>query len=111
MARFQTRKKTESPLKAAASLFLFAAVIVLFLWFLSTLSGTADSKEKASLENAISRDITYCYATEGAYPESLDYIKKNYGLVYDENKFFVDYTPRGENIFPDVTIIKLEEGK
>ena len=52
------------------------------------------------------RNITYCYAVEGAYPESLDYLKENYGLTYDENLFFVDYHIDGSNIFPDITIIE-----
>ncbi|WP_318583936.1 hypothetical protein [[Clostridium] scindens] len=57
----------------------------------------------------MTRSITQCYAVEGNYPESLDYLKKSYGLHYDEDKFFVDYQPLGSNIMPDVTIIKKEE--
>ena len=36
----------------------------------------------------------------------LDYLKKNYGLHYDENRYFVDYQPLGANILPEVTIIR-----
>ena len=59
-----------------------------------------------TLKNAISRNITQCYAVEGSYPQSLDYLKKNYGLHYDENRYFVDYQPLGSNILPEVTIIR-----
>ena len=43
---------------------------------------------------------------EGAYPESLEYLKENYGLIYDEDLFFVDYKVEGSNILPDITIIE-----
>ncbi|MGN0701915.1 MAG: hypothetical protein ACI4KL_01910 [Lentihominibacter sp.] len=111
MVRFRYRKKPESPIKIILSLCLFASVVAVFFLGIGTLSETATDKEKKSLENAIARDIAYCYATEGTYPESLAYIKENYGLTYNDDKFFVDYTPRGENILPDVTVILLEEGK
>ena len=55
------------------------------------------------------RNITYCYAVEGSYPESLDYLKEHYGLTYDEDRFFVDYQVIGANILPDVTIIEKGE--
>ena len=47
----------------------------------------------------------HCYAIEGSYPESLQYLKDNYGLTYDEEKYFIDYQVLGSNILPDVTII------
>ena len=52
------------------------------------------------------RSITYCYSVEGAYPESLDYLRDNYGLYYDEDMFFVDYRVSGSIILPDITIIE-----
>ncbi|MCB5577777.1 MULTISPECIES: hypothetical protein [Dorea] len=59
-----------------------------------------------TLQSAVTRDITRCYAQEGTYPESLAYLKKHYGLTYDSSKYFVDYQPLGANIMPDVTIIR-----
>ena len=35
----------------------------------------------------------------------LEYLKEHYGLIYNEDLFFVDYRLQGANIFPDVTII------
>ena len=58
------------------------------------------------LEAALNRSITHCYAIEGTYPESLEYLTKNYGLTYDEDKFYIDYQPLGADIMPDVTVIE-----
>ena len=41
-----------------------------------------------------------------SHTESLDYLKTNYGITYNEDLFFVDYRISGANIFPDVTIIE-----
>ena len=61
------------------------------------------------MENALSNSITYCYATEGAYPESLEFIEKNYGLTYDENKYFIDYRVMGANIMPEFTVVEVKQ--
>ena len=70
------------------------------------LMGELRELARETLENALNRSITYCYAVEGAYPQSLDYLKTNYGITYNEDLFFVDYRISGANIFPDVTIIE-----
>ena len=48
-----------------------------------------------------------CYAIEGRYPPSLEYMEEHYGLVYDKDIFFVDYQPIGSNLYPDVTVISI----
>ncbi len=62
--------------------------------------------EKQMLEDALKRDITHCYALEGAYPRDLDYIKGHYGLMYDSSKYIVNYQNIGSNIFPTFSIIE-----
>ena len=32
--------------------------------------------------------------------------QKDYGLIYDDSLFFVDYRTQGSNIYPEVTIIE-----
>ena len=87
---------------------VFAVTIVLVLLGLSSIAGKADKSRKESLELALQKDIMHCYAIEGTYPPSLDYIAEHYGLVYDEDAFFVDYQANGANLMPDVTIIELK---
>ena len=55
------------------------------------------------------RGITHCYAIEGTYPDSLEYLIENYGLIYDEGHYYIDYQPLGSNLMPDVTIIQRED--
>lgn len=69
---------------------------------------TASSESQAeSLKNAILRSAVSCYAFEGAYPESLSYLKEHYGLTWNEDKYVVDYEIVGSNLMPSVTVIPL----
>lgn len=88
------------------SVIVFIAVLSAFMGGLSSLSDSTLSRQKESLENALMRSITYCYIEEGAYPESLDYLREHYRFVYDEDLFYVDYQAVGANILPDFTIIE-----
>ena len=92
------------------SLILFVAIFLFFMFALSNISGDTLDRQEESLQSAINRGIVSCYCVEGTYPPSLSYLKDHYGLIYDENNFFVDYRPIGSNIYPDVTIIR-KEGK
>lgn len=85
---------------------VFAFAIILFYKGIENLSDKTSKEQAKSMEKAIWHGITQCYAIEGRYPQSLEYLKKEYGVQYDSDKFFVDYQVQGENIVPDVTIIE-----
>lgn len=92
---------------------LFSTILVLsFLVFffqgIRTVDHTTAAEQSKSLEQAIRRSVAQCYAVEGTYPPSLDYLKEHYGLFYDTELFYVDYTAIGSNIMPDISIIPLE---
>ncbi len=109
MARFQYKTKQRSGLRTALAIVIFLVIIAIFYCAINSLSSSTEDKERESLENALSNSITYCYATEGAYPESLEFIEKNYGLTYDENKYFIDYRVMGANIMPEFTVVEVKQ--
>ncbi len=109
MARFQYRKAPHTYRIIVLSVCAFTLITGIFYQGIESLSSSTQKRQKESLESALIRNITYCYAVEGSYPESLDYLKEHYGLTYDEDRFFVDYQVIGANILPDVTIIEKGE--
>lgn len=111
MTTYRFYKKHSSSRNLLVSAAVFAAVILIFWSCVSSVSQRTEEEEMLTLETAVARQITYCYAAEGAYPPSLAYLKENYGLTYNEDKYFVDYQPMGTNIMPDVTIIKKRANK
>lgn len=106
MSRFEYRRQSHHAPRFLLSVGVFLLILFLFVQGISSLSTGTRKRQKESLENAIMRNVTYCYTLEGAYPESLEYLKEHYGLTYDEDLFFVDYRIYGANILPDVTIIE-----
>ena len=79
---------------------------VLFLQGIGSVSESTLTKQQESLETALGRSISQCYAVEGCYPPSLEYLEQHYGLLYDENSFFVDYEYYGSNLLPEVTVLR-----
>lgn len=110
MNRFQTSKK-DFVQKLWNTLFgiFFICFILIFLIGLQSVTNSTTREQLVSLERTIRKDVIHCYATEGTYPPSLDYLKEHYGLAYNEKLFFVDYISIGSNIMPDITVIPLYE--
>ncbi len=109
MKRFVYRKQQGSQLRMMLSVCVFLLIGLVFLQGISSISAGTRKRQRESLESAIMRSVTHCYAVEGSYPADLDYLKEHYGLTYDEALFFVDYRTIGANILPDITIIEREE--
>ena len=100
------RKRDSSARNLIISLAVFVIIAVCLWCAADSVSERTQAEERMLLEAALNRSITHCYAIEGTYPESLEYLTKNYGLTYDEDKFYIDYQPLGADIMPDVTVIE-----
>ena len=98
MQRFIRERKTSYLRNVIISVLIFLLIFAGFGCGLTAMNKKMDQEEMQTLQNAITR----------SYPQSLGYLKKHYGLHYDENKYFVDYQPLGANIMPDITIIRKE---
>ena len=107
--RFGYKRQPHPASKIILSLSAFLLILFLFFQGINSLSCDTGQRQRKSFENAIMRDITYCYTNGREYPESLEYLKERYGLTYDEDLFFVDYRVSGSNIRPEVTIIDRKE--
>ena len=99
------QKKTFS-ITAYLPVLLLILVLGVFVTFSNSFTSSNLAHEKEILSNALNRSITQCYALEGSYPVSLEYLKEHYGLTYNEDHFYVDYQYLGGNLRPDVTIIE-----
>lgn len=106
MKRFYRGKKVHPLRRLWFSVILFLVVAFVFYFGVASVSAKADSEQKKSLEEALWRSATHCYATQGQYPESLEALRKEYGIEYDTDKYFVDYQILGANIVPDITVIE-----
>lgn len=88
------------------SIIIFVVIIVLFIYGISAVSNSSVVNDKEILLEAIDRDIVHCYCVEGMYPPNVKYMEDHYGLIYDSDKFIIDYEYVGANIMPRVMIIQ-----
>lgn len=72
-------------------------------------SGKAGAREDEALRKAVARAAVQCYAIEGRYPPSVDYLEENYGIQIDRKKYNVFYDGFASNVMPEITIIPIEE--
>ena len=64
----------------------------------------ADARGADTLRDAIRRASVQCYAIEGRYPPSVDYLEENYGILIDRDKYDVFYSGFASNFMPDITV-------
>lgn len=83
---------------------IFMAVTVLFFFALNTAGRKNDEERLKITKAAIVRAAVSCYAIEGVYPPSLDYLEQNYGLSVNYDKYFVSYQIFSSNIIPDIDV-------
>ena len=103
--------KSTSPLAFLRGMFSLIASLILFILFFSCLSRVADGQQDAgrqNLEQAVRRSTVACYAAEGIYPPSLDYLVEHYGLQVDLDRYVVHYQVFGENLMPEITVLENE---
>ena len=69
--------------------------------------GRAEAGRK-QLEEALRRSAVTCYAVEGVYPPTLDYLRDHYGIQIDESRYIVFYEVFAENLMPEITVLLKE---
>ena len=99
------RKKTRA---AGPMLFILVGmgVLLVFLSGLSNLREGRRSEGRQQLEDAVRRSAVACYAAEGIYPPSLEYLEEHYGIQVDRDRYTVVYEVFASNLMPDVTVLE-----
>lgn len=91
------------------SVVIFGIVMGVFLNGVLSMSGRMAQEGTETLKSAIARACVQCYAIEGRYPPSVQYLEENYGIQIDRNRFHVFYEGFASNIMPDITVISVSE--
>ena len=86
------------------SLIVFLALVYCGISLFRGVSSASSEAQTDLVRSAVRRAAVTCYAVEGAYPSTLDYLKRNYGLIYDEENYFVYYNSFASNILPEIRV-------
>lgn len=100
------RKDGDFARSLAVTIVVFGFVLALGLSLLSAIDRRTAIQEEELVREAVRSAVVTCYAVEGAYPESLDYLKEHYGLKYNEDQFLVGYDAFASNLLPDVQVLR-----
>lgn len=90
--------------KIPYSLFAFLIIIGFSVFFLQGMSEKNKKENAKAIEKNIRNAATSCYAIEGAYPQNIEYLEKNYGLIIDKDGYAVQYEATGSNFMPSIIV-------
>lgn len=86
---------------------IFVFTIGIFTLSINGINSKADTEGAKTLQNAITKATVQCYAIEGRYPSSVDYLVEHYGIQIDSDKYAVFYEGFASNIMPDITVTEI----
>lgn len=88
------------------NLLLFAVLLGLVLYTLPSIVESNRAEQLRMTELSLRRSVASCYALEGQYPPNVEYLRENYGLQLNEEKYVVHYEIFAENIMPEITVLE-----
>ena len=89
------------------SFLIFFAVLFFSLFCMNAMQRRSEEESLMSLRDAIRRASVQCYAIEGRYPPSVEYLEENYGIQVDRERYSVFYSGFASNVMPDITVVEL----
>ena len=80
------------------------AVLVLAVLLVNHIDTAHETAETEIVRDAVKNAAITCYAVEGAYPDDVSYLRENYRLAYDEERYLVNYEAFASNMIPDIFV-------
>jgi len=80
--------------------------IGIFFITINNMKMQLEVQESDRLESALKTAAINCYAMEGSYPDSAEYLINHYGIIIDESKYHVFYEVFATNIMPDIRVYR-----
>lgn len=105
MLHVQVQKEKRRLTGYLLSFLLFFAILFFFLFCVRAMESKSEEESLASLRNAVQRACVQCYAIEGRYPPSVEYLEEHYGIVIDRKQYHVFYDGWASNVMPDITVL------
>lgn len=96
---------------------IYSRIILLVIFLIVALASVAalsgfwseqNSTQPEEIRQAILDACVQCYALEGSYPPSLEYLEEHYGLILDRERYFFYYEVFASNVLPTVEVYKKE---
>ena len=93
-------------------MFIFLVVVVgVMIWSTIGVSRQVQTDRAQFLSDAVRRSAVQCYALEGRFPDTVDYLEEHYGLIIDRSHYAVYYENMGGNILPQIRVVVIGSGR
>ena len=92
--------------KDVFKLLVILVMIVLAVVLVNRIVASQEKAETEIVREAIKTAALTCYAVEGAYPDSLDYLRQYYRLAYDDERYLVTYDAFSSNLIPAIYVME-----
>ena len=93
-------------IKLLSIVLVLAAAVLL----VNRIDTAQDAAETDIVRDAVKNAALTCYAVEGAYPDSVDYLREHYRLAYDEDRYLITYDAFASNMIPDIWVTEVGVG-
>lgn len=103
------RKMNFNIIRVLAMALLILAAVFCLNKAVDKMGSNEEAESLKQLDSSIRKATMTCYATEGVYPPTIQYLEDNYGIQVDESKFVVFYEVFGDNLMPDITVMERQE--
>ncbi len=87
-------------------LIMLAIVLIITLAGLDSFWEDHSESRPEDIRRAVLDACVQCYALEGSYPPSLEYLEDHYGLILDREKYYFYYEVFASNVMPTVEVFK-----
>lgn len=92
------RRVNGNILKVIVMFAALAAAVFCLYKAAGRMGSNQEAESLKQLDTSIRKAMMTCYATEGVYPPTIQYLKDNYGVQVDETRFVVFYEVFWENM-------------
>ena len=102
------RKRGNAVIETMKLLLGPTVVIGILCWVLAAVGRVEQGQQKENekrVQDSIKKAVVNCYAIEGVYPATLEYVEEHYGLIVDRDRYDVFYEIFADNIMPEITVI------
>lgn len=100
---YRKRKKLNL-LEAISIVIFFIIILVCFSFAFDDIKSTNKEEQLNQTKASIQKSVVLCYSTEGQFPPDIQYLKDNYGLIINNDKYIVHYEIFASNIMPDIKV-------
>ena len=100
------KRKTGFAWGITLTICVFAGLILGGYTLIGRIGQASGSAETQLVRSAVRSCAITCYAVEGAYPATVEYLETNYGLKYNKDAYIIAYDAFASNIMPDIRVLE-----